>query len=206
MGLNRQSMLVFASAATSKLPSVFGSLVNGTPTTATNVGIGTNGVQSLAGSIQGGWATAVVGTNSFAIEDLNALMWLFSYQLAYILERGVPEWDTNTTYSTGDIVRDNVGSGLAYVSLANSNIGNPTTDGVHWFNVPQPGLCTNNAANWTTTTTIPNNQTVMWPNMGIAQGTYIVPSTTMLLGFNKIVASGTGVLQATGTGVIKIYP
>src|ERR1700743_245726 len=151
MGLNRQTMLVFASAAITKLPSVFGSLVNGTPTTATNVGIGTNGVQSLSGSIQGGWATAVVGTNSFAIEDFNALWWLVTYQLAYLLERGVAEWDSNTTYSAGDIVRDNISTGLAYVSLVNSNIGNPVTDGVHWFTVPQPGLCTNNAANWNTT-------------------------------------------------------
>lgn len=197
-GLLRQTMLIFSSTASSKLPSVFGSLANGSPTTATNVGTGPSGVQNLSGSYQGGWATAVLGTNSPAIEDLNALFWVCTYQIAYLLGRGISEWDSNTTYNTGDIVRATGGSPSIYASLNDSNTGNPVTDGTNWFTVPSNGVLTPNAVPWTNSMTVSSGKTLFWPFMNIGNGiTATVASGANLVGVTQMIVSGTLIVNGT---------
>lgn len=66
---------------------------------------------------------ALVGNNSPSKQDLNALFYEMTYQLQYVLSRGIPEYDPTgtTTYNTNDICR--VGSVL-YISLVDNNVGN----------------------------------------------------------------------------------
>jgi alpha-tubulin suppressor-like RCC1 family protein len=127
--LTRETQTVFGSGATTGQLKVFGSLVNGTPTNATNVGTGAGGVQNLSNFLSG-WYAAMVGNNSFAAQDMNALCWLFSYQLAYLLQEGIAEYDASTTYYTNSIVQSN---GVLYFSLQDSNTGNtPSSSPTFW--------------------------------------------------------------------------
>jgi hypothetical protein len=72
----------------------------------------------------------VIGGNAPAIEDMNAVLFVYAYQLAYIMQAGLPEWDSGTTYYTGSFA--NV-AGVFYVSTTDANVGNnPTADLINW--------------------------------------------------------------------------
>jgi hypothetical protein len=74
-------------------------------------------IQALS-NYQGGWSSAVVGNNSPAIEDENSLAYLWAYQLGYIMQEGVPEWDSGTPYYAGSLAQN--GGGLMYAALQSS--------------------------------------------------------------------------------------
>lgn len=85
-------------------------------------------LQALS-NYQSGWFSIAMGTNSPALEDMNAIQFVFAYMIAYMFENGVAEWQSATTYYTGSIV--NVG-GKLYKSLIDNNTGNAVTDGTKW--------------------------------------------------------------------------
>lgn len=109
----------------------FGSLAEGTPTTTTDP----VDMQSRAAWL-GGWKSAVVADNAPAIEDFNALSYVLCRQIAYLMQDGIPEWDAETTYYIGSIVKS--GSDT-FVSLTDDNIGNAVTDEGTWDQVSQRG-------------------------------------------------------------------
>lgn len=121
----RATQLGFASNAGSNQIEQFGSLATGVPNYTTNIAT----IQALSNYLTG-WFGGVVGSNAPAIEDLNALCYLFSYQIGYILQTGVPEWDSGTPYFIGSIAQDGVGN--VYVSLTNSNLNNALTVAANW--------------------------------------------------------------------------
>lgn len=97
--------------------SRFGSFAAGASTTETPNDAGALDLQSLA-AWSDGWQTAVQGGNSPVIEDFNATHFLFSRQLAYLLQQGVAEYDSTTTYFKGSIAQD--GTGFCYVCINDS--------------------------------------------------------------------------------------
>jgi hypothetical protein len=86
-------------------------------------------IQSLA-AWGNGWSAAVTNNNAPALQDLNAFCYLSSLQLAYLMQAGVAEWDSGTTYYTGSLVQD--GSGNIFYSLVDSNLNNALTDITKW--------------------------------------------------------------------------
>lgn len=92
--LTRVLQRLFASTSGSTQIGVFGSLAAGSPQYA---GSDALAVQALP-NFEAGWPGAVVGGNSPAIEDLNALCYLYGYQLAYLFQQGIPEYDGSTVY------------------------------------------------------------------------------------------------------------
>lgn len=82
-----------------------------------------------------GWASAIIGNYDPPLEDMNGLFLLLTRQLAYIFEKGIPEYDPLINYFVGSLVQI---SGQIYNSVINSNLGNsPSTDnGTNW----QPGI------------------------------------------------------------------
>lgn len=126
--LSRYTQLLFGSSAGTNQMAEFGSFAAGTPARYNGSTITPAIIQTLSQYL-GGWLSAVVGANSPAIEDMNALCYLFAYQLAYLLQAGVPEWDSGTTYYTGDIVQS---AGVCYVSLIDSNLNNAVTNTTDW--------------------------------------------------------------------------
>jgi len=86
-------------------------------------------IQSLNAFLTG-WAAETIANNRPALEDFNAIDFLTFYQLCYLLQTGVAEWNAETTYYIGSIV--NNGTGVLYKSLANDNLNNAVTDAAKW--------------------------------------------------------------------------
>ena len=133
--LQRKSAKLFAEDATAAAGGIaqFGSLAEGTPNYSTDPDV----IQALD-AYKEGWSSAVLGTKSPALEDRNALDYLLSYQQAYIMQHGIPEWLDTETYYSGSFA--SVGSSL-FVSKTDNNTGNdPTTDTTetNWAKFPTP--------------------------------------------------------------------
>jgi len=114
----------FGSTHGSDQVAKFGSLFAGSPVFTDDPAL----IQSLSNFLDG-WYSAVIGGNAPAIQDMNALFVLLFYQLAYLFENGVPEWDSSTNYFIGSIVNS---SGEFYVSLVDNNLNNAVTDLTKW--------------------------------------------------------------------------
>jgi phage-related tail fiber protein len=125
MRLTRYVQKLFGSTAGATQLGKFGSLAAGSPEFATTPAE----VQELSNYL-GGWYNAIVGSNSPAIQDRNGLDYLFSYQLAYLMQQGVAEWQTDTEYFQGQICSD--GNGQLYASITDDNQGNALTDTSNW--------------------------------------------------------------------------
>ena len=109
--LSRVYQKVFAGgvSATNNI-AVFGSTKTGSPTYSDDLAT----IQGLS-AWAGGFGSATVGTQSPVMQEVNAIFRVFSQQIAYILQRGVPEWDASTDYYAGCIVSS---SGALYKCLA----------------------------------------------------------------------------------------
>jgi hypothetical protein len=115
--LLRKVMNVFGSTAPAGKINKFGSAAAG----LIEASLDPAAIQSLPQYAQG-WSAAVVGNKSPTLEDMNALHYLFSYQLAYLLQQGVPEWNPATTYYAGSYVSMR---GQIYVSNGDNNLNTP---------------------------------------------------------------------------------
>lgn len=78
-----------------------------------------------------GWSAALQANKAPALQDMNALGYLWSRQIGYLMQQGVPEWDTNTTYYIGSIVADGV-TGKMYSSIVDTNTSNAVSDFAKW--------------------------------------------------------------------------
>ena len=122
----RKNQKIFGSTAGLNQIAEFGSLAAGTPTFTTDPEM----IQAL-GNYLTGWFGAVIGGNSPAIEDMNALCYLFAYQLSYVMQAGIPEYNAATPYYIGSMVTD--GANGVYISNTNNNTGNALTSVANWF-------------------------------------------------------------------------
>jgi hypothetical protein len=127
--ITRFTQKLFGSSAGANQIAEFGSFANGTPNRYSGATVTPALIQALSNYLSG-WNAAVEAGNSPAIEDMNALCYLFSYQLGYLLQEGIAEWDAGTTYYIGSIVQD--GTGVGYVSKTNSNLNNAVSDTSNW--------------------------------------------------------------------------
>ena len=77
---------------------------------------------------------------------MNALFYALCYQLTYVLQEGIPEWDSQTTYFVGSVVR-RPGTAVMFMSKVDSNTNNalpgsatvPISDG-NWQVMSPTGL------------------------------------------------------------------
>lgn len=123
--ITRKQHKIFAGSATNN--GQFGSLQAGTKITNNDPEV----IQALAAYDQG-WTSATSGATKLpALEELQGIQYNNSYQTAYILQKGIPEWDDLTDYHIGDIARE-IGGSKLYQSLTNDNIGNTLTDVANW--------------------------------------------------------------------------
>lgn len=81
-------------------------------------------IQQLSAFTQNGFLQAINSSNKAPfLEDVNGLMLLAFYQIAYMFQSGIPEWEVSTEYDTGSIVRK-AGTAELYGSTIDGNIGN----------------------------------------------------------------------------------
>lgn len=122
--LTRYTQTIFASSAGANQIAEFGSAAAagfpGTPASYDGTTITPTIVQTLSNYLQG-WYGAVDGQYNPAIEDTNAIDWLYSRQLTYLFQAGIPEYDTGTIYYKGSLCSSN---GIVYVSLTDDNTAN----------------------------------------------------------------------------------
>ena len=120
----RAAHAVFGINAGGSEMGVFGSLT--TSPTYSNV-IAT--IQSLP-NWGSGWAAATIATNRPALEDMNAYCYVHSYQVGYILQMGIPEWDATTTYYKNSYCQV---AGVPYYSLQDTNLNkSPASEAAYW--------------------------------------------------------------------------
>lgn len=126
--ITRKTQLGFGTTAGTNQLVQYGSFAAGTPVYSSDPAT----MQALDNFLTG-WFGGVVGSESPCIEDMNTLFYLAFYQLRYLFQAGVPEWDSATAYYIGSKV--NV-AGKTYTSLTDSNTNNnPSTDtlGTNWY-------------------------------------------------------------------------
>ena len=122
--LSRVTQRIFGSGAGASQIGQFGSYAASSPTISSDPSV----IQSLSNWLTG-WFGAVVGGNSPAIEDMNGLHFVITYQLAYLMQAGIPEYDAGTTYYTGSLT---MSAGNIYRSLADNNTGNALSNANFW--------------------------------------------------------------------------
>jgi hypothetical protein len=128
-GTTRKTAKIFGgSLAAPNNIAKFGSLKAGAPAYSLDL----DDIQTAAWL--NGWAAAVVtvggNPNVPPLQDVNAIEYALSKQIAYLLERGIPEYDAATEYNLYDICRVN---GVTYQSRIDANTGNaPGASPTQW--------------------------------------------------------------------------
>ena len=124
---NRPNGKLFGSSANNI--GVFGSGQTGeTPTTSTDP----NAINTLNTHWEDGWNGAVVSQAPYTapfIEDMNAVNYVNSYNSAYLLQRGIPEYDSNEEYQTDSVCTYN---GEIWICLQDSTTNITPTEGTYW--------------------------------------------------------------------------
>lgn len=126
--ITRKQQKIFAADASNN--GVFGSLQANDPTYSQDP----DAIQGRTAYAEG-WDSATYSAEKLPpLEEFQALQYLFSRQIAYILQEGVAEWNASTTYYKGSLVKaiQSDGSFVLYASLVDNNQGNLVTDTTKW--------------------------------------------------------------------------
>lgn len=125
--LARKTSILFGGSAGANQIAQFGSLAASAPAFSTDPAV----IQGLSNWTVG-WFDGVETGNSPAIEDMNAFCYVDSYQLAYLMQTGLAEWDSATTYFIGSLCTG-VGTGIIYVSQQDNNLNNVVSSATYWL-------------------------------------------------------------------------
>lgn len=117
--IERKTQKIFAGNAATDELAVFGSMITGTPVYNDDI----EALQSEA--YTEGWKAAVAANEAPFMEEMNAVQYGFSKQLAYLFQQGIPEWDAGTTYYLNSFCQ--VG-GVIYKSKLDENINHSPGD------------------------------------------------------------------------------
>ena len=124
--LERKNQKIFAGSATNN--GQFGSLQTGAKVLTTDTDV----IQALTAFLEG-WNSAVIsGEELPSLEEFQALNFLNTRQIKYLLDTGFPEWDSATEYFIGNLQRE-VGGTKLYKSITDNNIGNVLTGVGNWL-------------------------------------------------------------------------
>ena len=128
--LARKNIKVFAGSATNN--GVFGSLQANNPTTTSDV----EQLQSLSAWGEGWNAATETSEELPPLEEIQGVEYVTTYQQAYIMQEGIPEWAATVTYYKGSLAKEVTSTGFrVYNSLTDDNIGNLLSDTSNWKKV-----------------------------------------------------------------------
>ena len=104
----------------------FGSVIAGQPTFTGDI----EEIQAL-NAWNNGWVGSTITNKRYPTsEETTGINKVVTQQLAYLLQRGIPEWSAEETYYTNSFCQVD---GTIYVSLTDNNIGNiPTASASAW--------------------------------------------------------------------------
>ena len=138
--LPRVKQKIFAGTAATGQITEFGTIKSGTPVYASDA------ADIMNANFEAGWSAAIEGDYAPYRQDRNAVDTATTQQIAYIFQEGVPEWEANTTYYNGSIVKALDGTTVKfYRSIADNNTSslNDTTKWVLYLNIANDGTITN---------------------------------------------------------------
>src|SRR6185437_13704395 len=93
--LARYAAKVFGSTAGSNQMAKYGSLIAAHPGNLYDGSTITPDIVQELSNYSDGLYAATGGAYSPTIQDQNSLFYLMSYQIAYLLEKGIPEWNSD---------------------------------------------------------------------------------------------------------------
>ena len=128
--LARKNIKVFAGSATNN--GVFGSLQANNPTITSDV----EQIQSLTAWGEGWNAATETSEELPPLEEIQGVEYVTTYQQAYIMQEGLPEWAATVTYYKGSLTKEVTSTGFRiYNSLTDNNTGNLLSDTSNWKKV-----------------------------------------------------------------------
>lgn len=120
--ITRQTQKIFASNTNGQI-TAFGTAKDAQPVYVNNAGA----IQTS--NFTQGWIPALTNDLAPFLEDSNGLWYMITSQVAYLLQEGIPEYDSNTEYFKGSLVKYTNGDGdvTVYKSTVDGNKNvNPT--------------------------------------------------------------------------------
>ncbi len=135
--LTRKNLLVFGTTGSSTYFGQFGSQAAASPVETKDL----DSIQQLS-AWGTGWQDAVALGEAPYLQDMNGWMYVHSYEVAYLFQEGIPEWNTSAIYFIGSIVKKTSTFEL-YGSLVDTNTGNALPSRVSDSNWQYLGLLTN---------------------------------------------------------------
>lgn len=125
--LTRKNIKVFAGSATNN--GIFGSLQANNPVQTNDV----EQLQSLSAWEEGWNDAAMTGEKLPPIEEFQAVQYVVTYEQAYLMQEGLPEWASTVTYYKGSLVKKVTATGFQiYSSLTDNNTNHALTDTTNW--------------------------------------------------------------------------
>ena len=116
--ITRKTQKILGATAGTNGITEYGSVVTGTPVAATDL----DDIQTSRW-LDGWSAATLAGTEIPTFQDRNAVDYVATTQISYILQEGVPEYDAGTEYHQYSIVKK-AGTYEIYGSKTNANEGN----------------------------------------------------------------------------------
>ena len=146
--LDRVLQKIFGSSGGGSEFGQIGSLAAGSPTYSKDL----DTIQALTQYLEGLFALTNSGAQPPRIQDINSLYLLFSSQLKYLFQAGVPEWITTEEYYIGSICQV---AGVLYTSKTGTsgspNVGNAVSSATNWKKTLDIGELSGLGANWPAT-------------------------------------------------------
>lgn len=126
--IQRNTQKIFGGNAPSDDIAALGSFKIGTP-------VYTDSIQALQNqAFEQGYGASLVANEAPFLEEQNSVPYVLSKQLAYNFQEGIPEYDVNTTYYIGSIVKtlNEENKPVLYYSIIDDNVGNEVTNAEAW--------------------------------------------------------------------------
>lgn len=128
--LTRKNIKVFAGGASNN--GVFGSLQANNPVQTNDV----EQIQGLSAWSEGWNEAAMTGESLPPLEEFQAVQYVVTYEQAYLMQEGLPEWASTVTFYKGSLTKEITSTGFRiYCSLTDDNSGNQLSDTVNWKKV-----------------------------------------------------------------------
>ena len=146
--LDRVLQKIFGSSGGGSEFGQIGSLAAGSPTYSKDL----DTIQALTQFLEGLFSLTNSGAQPPRIQDINSLYLLFSSQLKYLFQAGVPEWLTTEEYYIGSICQV---AGVLYTSKTGTsgspNVGNLISDTTNWKKTLDIGEISGMGTDWPAT-------------------------------------------------------
>lgn len=125
--IERKTQKIFANNTSANQITAFGTAKNTSPEFTTDV------AEIQTDIYLQGWSPSLVSDLAPFMQDSNALWYMATKQLSYLFQEGIAEWDSETEYHKGSLVKitDGIYCNI-YKSIVDNNIAHLTNDATYW--------------------------------------------------------------------------